>query len=215
MAQQTLQQLSPVPLKPQVFETQGISRRTHEEHYKLYEGYIKKYNEIMGKLDSLDPDPSTANQTFSEIRELKVELTFAIGGVKNHELYFDILGGQGGQPEGQFAGLIEQSYGSFDRWLKDARASAIAARGWVWTAYDFDFNRLFNYIGDTQNTFPVWNAVPVFAIDTYEHAYVADFGSARAKYLDAFFENVDWNVVERRLQKAMSGPNTILLQGQS
>src|SRR5262245_25340803 len=79
------------PLNPKVYQTAaaGISRKTHDTHYGLYTGYVNKVNEIRGKLAALGvPDPTKGNQTFSEIRELKVEYTFALGGVKNHELYF-------------------------------------------------------------------------------------------------------------------------------
>ena len=51
----------------------------------------------------------------------------------------------------------------------------MAGRGWAWTAYDWDEGRLFNYIGDAQNTFPVWNATPLVALDVYEHAYFLDY----------------------------------------
>ncbi len=72
---------------------------------------------------------------------------------------------------------------------------ALAARGWAWTAYDWDERRLFNYLGDAQNTFPVWNATPLVALDVYEHAYFLDYQTDRASYVDAFFENLDWDVV--------------------
>ena len=71
----------------------------------------------------------------------------------------------------------------------------LAARGWAWTAYDWDERRLFNYLGDAQNTFPVWNATPLVALDVYEHAYFLDYQTDRASYVDAFFENLDWQVV--------------------
>lgn len=177
----------------------GISERTMTEHYKLYQGYVNKYNEIMSKLAELtDADYQGANQTYSLVRELKVELTFALGGVKNHELYFDILGGTGGKPSGALLAQIEKDFGSFDRWARDLKATGIAARGWVWLAWDHDNKHLFNYIGDAQNTFPIWNATPVLALDTYEHAYFIDYGVNRGAYIDAFFRNLDWARVEQR-----------------
>ena len=71
----------------------------------------------------------------------------------------------------------------------------MAGRGWAWTAYDWDEGRLFNYIGDAQNTFPIWNATPLVALDVYEHAYFLDYQTDRASYIDAFFENLDWATV--------------------
>jgi len=187
------EEITPRELKPALLELDGISRETIEAHYKLYQGYVNKRNEILGKL--ADVDLAAANQVYSEIRALKVDLTFAIGGIKNHELYFAHLGGEGGDPDGAFRTLVERDFGSVDAWRADLRATAIAARGWAWTAYDWDERRLFNYLGDAQNTFPVWNATPLVALDVYEHAYFLDYQTDRGAYLDAFFENLDWSVV--------------------
>jgi len=195
-----ISELKAKELKPSLFEMDGISRRTVEEHYKLYQGYVNKHNEIVRKLAGVDL--SAANQTYSDIRELKVELTFAIGGVKNHEIYFEHLGGRGGRPEGRLLELIERDFGSFDAWAADLKATGIAARGWAWLALDHDYGYLFNYLGDAQNTFPVWNATPILALDTYEHAYFIDYGTNRAAYIDAFLRNLDWQAVARRLETA-------------
>lgn len=195
------------PLPEKVFSTEaaGISRKTHEEHYELYKGYVSKTNEIRAKLAALGvPDPSKANQTFSDIRELKVEYTFALGGVKNHELYFGHLGGKGGSPTGPIAEALSAAFGSYDNWKADMKATGIAARGWVWLAHDYTDNSLFNYIGDAQNTFPVWNATPLLALDVYEHAYFIDFGRNRGKYIDAFFNVIDWDAVNANLKMAQA-----------
>jgi superoxide dismutase, Fe-Mn family len=181
-------------LKPALYELDGISRQTIEAHYKLYQGYVAKRNEILGRLAAVDL--SAANQTYSELRELKVELTFAIGGIKNHELYFEHLGGVGGDPKGAFGELVTRDFGSVDAWRADLKATGIAGRGWAWTAYDWDEGRLFNYIGDAQNSFPVWNASPLVALDVYEHAYFIDYGTDRSAYIDAFFANLDYAVID-------------------
>ena len=180
-------------LKPRLYELDGISREAVEAHYKLYQGYVAKRNEILGKL--ADVDLSTANQVYSDLRALKVDLTFAIGGIKNHEIYFEHLGGDGGDPDGAFAQLVERDFGSASAWREDLKATGMAGRGWAWTAYDWDEGRLFNYIGDTQNTYPIWNATPLVALDVYEHAYFLDYQTDRASYIDAFFANLDWATV--------------------
>lgn len=188
-------------LSDSIYSMKGISKKTVEEHLKLYQGYVTKYNEIMEKLSMLtDDDYAKANQSYSLIRELKVELTFAYGGVVNHELYFSHLGGKGGLPDGTLLKQIKKDFGSFEVFKKDMKATGIAARGWVWTAWNWKEMRLFNYLGDAQNTFPVWHSTPIFALDTYEHAYFIDYGSARAKYIDAFFENVDWKQVSKNFE---------------
>ena len=187
------EEIAPRPLRPEVFELDGISRASVEAHYKLYQGYVAKRNEILGRL--ADVDLAAANQVFSELRALKVDLSFAIGGIKNHELYFEHLGGHGGEPSGPIAELLRRDFGSAEAWRADLKATGMAARGWAWTAYDWDEGRLFNYIGDAQNTFPVWNATPLVALDVYEHAYFLDYQTDRASYIDVFLANLDWDVV--------------------
>src|ERR1044071_9855003 len=187
------EEITPRELKPELYELDGISRASIEAHYKLYEGYVNKRNEILGKLDGVDL--SAANQVYSDIRALKVELSFAVGGIKNHEIYFEHLGGGGGDPSGVFRDLVARDFGSVQAWRNDLKATGMAARGWSWTAYDWDEGRLFNYLGDAQNTFPVWNATPFVALDVYEHAHFLDYQTDRASYIDVFFANLDWGVV--------------------
>ena len=193
-------------LTPKTFasirELKGISLRTQEEHYELYKGYVAKTNEIQKKLDAVDR--STANQIFSDLRSLRLDLSFAIGGLKNHEIYFGHLGGNGGMPGPKVTETIARDFPSYDAWLADFKASGLAARGWVWLAYDHDLEILTTVLGDAQNTFPLWNATPILALDVYEHAYWLDYGRARAKYIEAFFDNLDWSVVERNLERALS-----------
>jgi len=180
-------------LKPSLFELDGISRQTIEAHYKLYGGYVAKRNEILGRLAEVDLD--AGNQVYSEVRELKVELSFAVGGIKNHEIYFEHLGGQGGDPTGLAAELLKRDFGSVELWRADLKATGMGGRGWAWTAYDWDEGRFFNYIGDAQNSYPIWNATPLVALDVYEHAYFLDYQTDRAAYIDAFFANLDWATV--------------------
>lgn len=183
-------------------ELNGISARTQEEHYELYKGYVGKVNEIQKKLDAVDR--TTANQIFSDLRSLRVDYSFAIGGMKNHEIFFGHLGGKGGAPLAKTAEQIARDFPSYDAWLADFKASGLAARGWVWLAYDHDLSMLTTVVGDSQNTFPLWNATPILALDVYEHAYWLDYGRARAKYIDAFFNNLDWNVVAANLDRALA-----------
>jgi superoxide dismutase, Fe-Mn family len=187
------EEIAPRPLDPRLLRLNGISRASVEAHYRLYQGYVAKRNEVLGRLAGVDRE--AANQVYSDLRALKVDLTFAIGGVKNHELYFAHLGGEGGDPSGQIGELVKRDFGTVAEWRADLRATAMAARGWAWTAYDWDEGRLFNFLGDAQNTFPVWNATPLVALDVYEHAYFLDYQTDRGAYVDAFFENLDWDVV--------------------
>ena len=190
--------IEPKKFNESIFSMKGISKKTVEDHLKLYQGYVTKYNEITEKIKSLtDDDFAKANQVFSTIRSLKTELSFAWGGIVNHEIYFEHLGGKGGMPSGDLSTQINKDFGSFESYKKDMKASAIAARGWVWTIWNFREQKLMNHIGDSQNTYALWWTRPLVALDTYEHAYFADYGVNRGQYVESFFENLDWSIVEK------------------
>lgn len=185
----------------------GISKKTMEDHYKLYQGYVKKTNECRGILKEFDYSEIEGNQVYSPLRAVAVDYTFALLGFKNHDLYFGHLGGSGGaDPQGALADKLENEYpGGVEMWKQSVRKTAKAARGWVMLGYDLNDGSLFNYILDTQNLWAVYNMVPVLAIDVYEHAYAADFGATpdgRGEYVEAFFRNLDWDHVNRQLAQA-------------
>src|SRR4051794_1026494 len=123
----TYEQITARELKSALLELDGISRETIEAHYKLYQGYVNKRNEILGKLDGVDL--ASANQVYSDLRALKVDLTFAIGGIKNHEIYFEHLGGVGGEPAGLFGDPVKRGFGSVEAWEADPKANRLAGRG--------------------------------------------------------------------------------------
>jgi Fe-Mn family superoxide dismutase len=186
-------------------ELKGISKETMEDHFKLYEGYAKKSNECRRILNEFDYSEIEGNQVYSPLRAVSVDYTFALLGFKNHDLYFGHLGGEGGGPQGRFAELVDEEFNGADKWLESVKKAASAARGWVMVGYDLNDGSLFNYIMDTQNLWAVYNMCPVLAIDVYEHAYVRDFGATpdgRKKYVGAFFENLDWDHVNRQLAQA-------------
>ncbi len=194
-----------IPEKVYASEKVGISRKTHDEHLKLWQGYANKTNQIRTALAAMTVDPATANQIYSEMRVLKVDYTFAYEGFINHNIYFETMGGSGGPATGKIAELINASYGSFENWAAEWKATGIAGRGWVYLAYDHDEKRVFNYIGDAQNSFPIWNHTLVLAMDVYEHAYYLDFQTARAKYIDAYMQCIDWAAVNKLGEKVTVG----------
>ena len=155
----TYTDIMPRELRPALLELDGISRASHRSSPPVVSGLRREAERDPRKARGLDR--SGANQVYSELRALKVDLSFAIGGIKNHEIYFAHLGGEGGDPTGPVKDLIERDFGSIGAWREDLKATGIAGRGWAWTAYDWDEHRLFNYIGDAQNTFPIWNATPL------------------------------------------------------
>lgn len=189
---------SAIPAKVYSTERVGISKQTHDEHLKLWQGYANKTNEIRKALAEMEIDPSKGNQIFSQMRALKVNYAFAYGGLINHNVYFDTIGGQGGEATGKVADLIKEAYGSFDNWAADWKTTGMAGRGWVFLGYDYTEQRVHNYIGDAQDTFPAWNNTLLLAMDVYEHAYYLDFQTARMKYIEAFMQVIDWDAVNAR-----------------
>lgn len=189
---------TPKPLKYTTLD--GLSEKQLKEHHDvLYAGYVKKIDEIEEKLKSVDL--TTANATYSDLRELKVEETFALNGVKLHEGYFDNMKSGGSEPVGAIRALIERDFGSYDKWLLEFKALGLTARGWVVLGYDLDEKRLKNIVCDTHNQGGVWNMVALFIMDVYEHAYFLDYATARKAYIEAFFKNVDWGHVNGEIEK--------------
>ena len=199
------QKISAQQFSDKLFSLQRISKKTIEDHLKLYQGYVNKYNEINETIGGLgDADYAKANQVYSQLRELKLELSFAWGGVINHEIYFSHLGTTGsGVPDGTpLSEQIKKDFGSLEHFQKDLKATAIAARGWVFTVWNEREKRLINHLSDSQNTYLLWGVKPILALDTYEHAYFTDFGVNRAAYVDAFFNNLNWSVVQNNFELA-------------
>src|SRR3989304_3929305 len=133
------------PLKYKDLE--GLSEKQLKEHHDvLYAGYVKKIGEIEEKLKSVDL--SSANATYSDLRELKMEETFALNGVKLHEGYFDNMAKGGGNPAGREKEMIARDFGSYEAWGEEFMALGLTARGWVVFCFDLDEKKLKNIICD-------------------------------------------------------------------
>lgn len=184
-------------------ELPGITEKQLAEHYKLYEGYVKKYNELAVAVSKVDP--AATNATYSEIREVNLEKVFALNGVKLHEAYFQNMAAAPEAFGGKIQELIEKQWESFDAWATDFAALGISARGWVVLAWDHDAGKLENYICDMHNQGGVWNASPLLVLDVYEHAYFLDYATARKGYIDAFMKLIDWKIVNQRVAVMVAG----------
>lgn len=189
-------------LKPS--NLKGISNEQIEPHFEAhYKGYVTKYNEIQEKLADLNfSDRSKANQNYSEYRELKVEEAFNYMGVVLHELYFGHLGAKG-QPSEAFKKKVEEDFGSWDACVQELKAAGIAFRGWAVLGLDIFSGRLVVNGLDAHNLYNFTGLIPLVILDTYEHAYYVDYKNKRPPYIEAFLENINWDVVNERFEKAM------------
>jgi superoxide dismutase, Fe-Mn family len=187
----------------------GISDRTLQNHHdKLYAGYVEKKNEIENRLEELgreilDGNSAGGNTTYSELRGLKDNETYAVNGVYLHEWYFDVLGGDGSHEKApELAAALNGSYGSVERFIKYFSECAMAARGWSVLAWDTKEQRLWAYNCDAHNQGGVWGALPIIVLDVYEHAYFMDYGADRKKYIEAFWNNFNWSAANDLFKKA-------------
>ncbi len=172
-----------------------LSKKQFSEHLKLYEGYVEKSAEVGEELRSNTFEDVSA--TIGFVRSLRLGETFTANGVRLHELYFENLGKS--EFKGAIKKAIEGKWG-FEKFKKSFTASALSVRGWVVLAWDDNLKRLKIYATD-QHDIAVWNAVPILVLDVYEHAYFMDFGTNRKAYVEAFFKNINWSVVNKRFEK--------------
>ncbi|WP_051276283.1 superoxide dismutase [Desulfovirgula thermocuniculi] len=190
--------ITPKPLPSELLHLRGISSYNMQEHYKLYQGYVNKTNEIRTLLKATER--AAANATYSPFRELKVEESYAYNGVKLHELYFGNLGGAGGHPPRALQEAMVNSFGSLEAWEEDFKACGLAARGWAVLAFDPDDGLLHNYTLDAHNVGLILNMKPLLVMDVYEHAYYMDYGTDRRGYIEAFWQNINWDAVLMRFR---------------
>ncbi len=188
-------------------DLEGMSLKSIQEHFKLYQGYVKKTNEIQESLKSADK--AAANGVYSVYGELRRQETFAVNGIKLHEVYFGHLDGSTLKNNGSpstgsgtiIQKMIEGEFGSMGAWQEEMVATGMSSRGWAILAYDLKDNRLHIYGADAQNVGAVWGAIPLVALDVYEHAYFMDHGTNRKAYIEGFFRNLDWGAVDGLVEK--------------
>ena len=190
---------APVALPFDPTKLAGLSEKLLTSHHdNNYAGAVKNLNKVEAELAKVDKD--TAAFVVGGLRSS--ELTFR-NSVTLHEAYFANLGGTG-KPSAGAQKALSDAFGSMARWEELFRASGLAlagGSGWVVLGYDLGRNVLHTY--SVQNHREVEaSSVPLLVMDMYEHAYQMDFGAAAAKYVDAFFANVQWDEVDRRLDRA-------------
>jgi Fe-Mn family superoxide dismutase len=187
---------TPIPLSYNSLP--GLTEKQLSEHHGvLYTGYVKKVNDLREKLTTTDL--STANATYSDLRELKLEEGFALNGVTLHEAYFGNMTPNTSTCDGDIKALIEADFGSYEKWAAEFSALGLASRGWVVLTFDMKDKKLHNYLCDVHNQGGIWGAIPVLVLDVYEHAYFIDYATARKKYIESFMSVIDWSAVNARV----------------
>jgi superoxide dismutase, Fe-Mn family len=184
-------------------ELQGLSKKQIEVHLALYEGYVKHANLIREKIKSL----TEAKEDQFVINELRRRYNFEFDGMRMHEYYFEQFegGAKAANPEGNLRKLAQEKYGGFDEFVAHLKEVAgMRGIGWVVAYFDPAPGVIHTvFVGDHE--LGQLAGVPILlAIDLWEHAYMVDYVPAEKKsYVEAFLQNVNWDVVEKRLSAAI------------
>lgn len=187
------------PLPFDASKLNGLSARLIESHWSNnYGGSVRTLNAAKKILAEALADKNTPSFVYNG---LKREHLMRSGSVVLHELYFDNLGGNG-RADSDVRTSIGATFGDFTTWEDEFRRIAGGlggGSGWVVFGYNTHFGTLENYWLADHMHFPA-STVPLLVLDMYEHSYQMDYGAATAKYVDAFFSNIQWEIVAARLE---------------
>ena len=175
---------------------EGFSETLLKNHFTLYQGYVTNTNKLIETLTQMVKEGKTAAPEFSE---LKRRFGWEFNGMRLHEVYFDNLGGRGEIDRGSnlFRKIIED-FGSYENWEKEFRAvGAMRGIGWAILYQDNVNGRLFNFWINEHDVGHPSGFVPILVLDVFEHAFMIDYGLKRA---DAFFKNINWREIEKRVR---------------
>jgi Fe-Mn family superoxide dismutase len=183
----------------------GISDRTLEMHLKLYEGYVQATNQLTTQIGEMLKDGRIDHEEMPAYSELTRRLGFEYNGMALHEYYFENLTKGGAKKPDQgsaFVKAAEDSFGSYDMWKLDfSSVGKMRGVGWAVCSLNPANRRLSNHWISLHEHGHVAGFIPLLVMDVWEHAYLLDYKpSERASYIEAFFANIDWKSVEKRLQ---------------
>ncbi|RPI66235.1 MAG: superoxide dismutase [Ignavibacteriae bacterium] len=181
-----------------------VSPETSDWHYNTHhKGYVTFLNKIEEKLPLADK--AAANGNWSDFGELKRRLTWNHAGTVLHDIYWEVLGGDGDPSKGpEVLAAIEAEFGSFDEWKADFKATATAAKlsGWGVLCIDQLYSgRLLNVLVDEHHYGAIWGGIPLISCDVFEHAYYHKDGPGRVKYIENFLNNLHWGRINERFKK--------------
>lgn len=182
-------------------QLKGISANSIEEHLKLYSGYVKNANTILEKIEEYQKDSDSNAYVLGELHR---RFAFEFDGMRNHEYYFESLGGGAHSiTEGPLKQAIIDEWGSFEIFLSSFKGLALTRGvGWAWLVQDLQSEKLLTHWVDEQHLGHLMGTHPILGIDMWEHAYVADYKpSGKKQYVEDFFENLNWEVIEKNFIK--------------
>lgn len=188
---------------PKTFDlgTELLTKRTKDSHDKLYHTYIEKFNRLSAQLDTVDRSGSGPTSAY---QSLKRSETLNRNAVYLHELYFaNISDVQSELAYDNIAYMkLARDFGTFDDWQWDFVACAMApAHGWAVAAYDTFLRRYVNFFVEGHDCNIPVGCIPIIVLDVWEHAYFRDYLLDREKYLTNMMRELNWDVIESRVEK--------------
>lgn len=191
------------PLKFDPAKLNGLSERLITSHWQNnYQGSVRALNMVETRLAAAMADKDLPAVIYGGLKREELHRT---GSVILHEIYFDGLGGDG-RPGGDLASALVASYGSIEAWEAEFRRTAMAlagGSGWCILSYNRHSGSLHNYWA-WDHMHGAIAGEPLLALDMYEHSYHMDYGTAAARYIDAFMANLDWEEIDGRYWRARS-----------
>lgn len=188
--------LVPKPLAFDAKTLDGLSEKMILSHHQNnYTGAVKRSRTIEEKIVALN---ASANPF--EYGALKREQMIALNSMILHEYYFDALGASGSM-NGKLKGMIESSFRTVGEWENEFKKIALSlsgGSGWAFLVYNERLKRLEN-VWAWDHMHSLWDSKILLALDMYEHSYQMDFGANAKGYVDTFFKNINWNVVNARI----------------
>lgn len=167
-------------------------------HTAHYGGALKAFVDVEQKLEqSFAQGTPIEPAAFERMKQIQSSRG---NSVILHEFYFDGLALQATDPPEDIKSAIAKRFGSVDRWAADFVASAKAAAGWAMLVLHPVNRRLYNVVSDEHAQGPLWLAMPLVVIDTYEHAFYIDYHNKKAEYVEKFLTFIDWKEANRRYQ---------------
>lgn len=185
------------------FNSDFLSTDNFQNHVELYQGYLKNFNQISAKLDTVDK--TNVNCNHSEFRSLKLDEAFNMNGVYLHELYFANIGDPHSEIKMDSLAYMRLSrdFGSFDAWQKDFMACMSASQcGWAITYLNTYTQTYMNAVVDLHTNNVPFGSYPIIVMDAWQHAYYRDYLKDVDTYTRAMMKLLRWPVIEERITKA-------------
>lgn len=178
----------------------GLDDALLKMHFKLYEGYVNNTNAVLQKLQNLTAQGQSRTPEFAGLKRI---LGWEFDGMLLHEYYFENLGGSQPLDENDALALkMERDFGGYDEWKADFISTGMMRGiGWVVAYIDPKNGRLVNVWINEHDLGHLAGGTPILIMDVFEHAYITQFGLDRNKYIEVFFNNINWPVVSKRFKK--------------